>query len=169
MDTPALTDGVIVLDGHTTADTAAHLDGEDEEQARRFGWFPAHSTSETVTAAIAGWRHDWETEGDRRTFALRVLPRLDLAGGCEVRRVDGGCAETSYWVFPAFRGRGLAARAVRLVTDWVGPGLGVERLRLSIAPDNEASLRVARAADFTPLGERDEDGSRMLLFERSIS
>jgi len=166
---PALTDHVIVLDGHTADDIEAHLEGEDEELARRFGWFPVRSTRETVIAAIAGWQHDWDTEGDRRAFALRLLPGRELAGGCEVRRVADRCAEVSYWVFPAFRGRGLAGRAVRLVGDWAGPGLGVKRLRLSIAPDNEASLRVARAVGFAPVGERDENGLTMLLFERRLA
>jgi RimJ/RimL family protein N-acetyltransferase len=166
---PTLTDGVIVLDGYLTADLEAHLKGEDEEQARRFGWFPARSTRETVTAALADWQHDWETDGDRRTFALRLVAGRELAGGCEVRRVDDQVAEVSYWIFPAFRARGLAARAVRLVADWAGPGLGVAGLRLSIAPDNEASLRVAHAVGFTPVGERNEDGRAMLLFERPLA
>ena len=37
---PSLTDGVIVLNGHTDDDVAAHLAGEDDETARWFGWWP---------------------------------------------------------------------------------------------------------------------------------
>jgi RimJ/RimL family protein N-acetyltransferase len=166
MDTPCLTDGAIALDGYTAADTGAHLAGEDEEQARRFGWFPARSTPDTVAAAIAGWQRDWADDSGRHTFALRLLPGRDLAGGCEVRCTGDGCAEMSYWVFPAFRGRGLAARAVRLAADWAAAGLGTGVVRLAIEPDNAASMRVAAAAGFAPAGRRTEDGSPMLLFER---
>jgi hypothetical protein len=42
---PRLQDGVIVLDQYTDADAAAHLAGEDEETARRFGWWPESSAS----------------------------------------------------------------------------------------------------------------------------
>jgi hypothetical protein len=42
--TPRLTDGVVILDAHTMADVEAHLAGEDEEQALRFGWYPERST-----------------------------------------------------------------------------------------------------------------------------
>src|SRR6266571_3692807 len=49
---PILTDGVVVLDGHTLDDLDAHLAGEDEEQARRLGWYPASSTPETVRTAM---------------------------------------------------------------------------------------------------------------------
>lgn len=48
---PTLTDGVVVLTGHTSADVARHLSGEDEETARRFGWWPRHSTEQTVLDA----------------------------------------------------------------------------------------------------------------------
>ena len=38
--TPVLTDGVVRLNGFSLRDAAAHLAGEDDEQARRFGWYP---------------------------------------------------------------------------------------------------------------------------------
>ncbi|HEX6524795.1 MAG TPA: hypothetical protein VF070_33045, partial [Streptosporangiaceae bacterium] len=41
---PALRDGVVFLDRYTDDDIHAHLAGEDEETARRFGWWPTTST-----------------------------------------------------------------------------------------------------------------------------
>jgi RimJ/RimL family protein N-acetyltransferase len=58
----------------------------------------------------------------------------------------------SYWTFPAFRGRGFATRAVRLVTAWAFAQLHVARVELLIEPDNDASLAVARRAGFTREG-----------------
>ncbi len=66
-----LTDGVIVLNGYTNDDIAAHLAGEDEETAHRFGWWPQISTEATVRAAFNCWARNCETGGPTRTFATR--------------------------------------------------------------------------------------------------
>jgi hypothetical protein len=50
---PELRGERIVCNAHTGTDAAAHVAGEDGETARRFGWWPAHSTEETVRAAYA--------------------------------------------------------------------------------------------------------------------
>jgi len=152
MRTPTLTDGVVILDAHTPADVLPHLAGEDDEQARRFGWYPARSTEETVRTAISRWREQWTAEGPTRAFALRVGATGVLAGGCEVRLGQSGRAEMSYWVFPPFRGRGLAARGVKLLCEWAFADLNVARLELYIEPDNLASRAVARGAGFVEEG-----------------
>ena len=51
-----LTDGAVVLDAFQPEDAASHLAGEDEELARRFGWFPRRSTLAGVCESIARWR-----------------------------------------------------------------------------------------------------------------
>ncbi|HJP87908.1 MAG TPA: GNAT family N-acetyltransferase, partial [Candidatus Limnocylindrales bacterium] len=53
-----------------------------------------------------------------------------------------------YWLLPSARGRGLASDAVRLVATWATQELGVQRLRLATAPDNERSRRVAERNGF---------------------
>ena len=148
MNAPVLEDGVIALDAHTLADVVAHVAGEDDEQARRFGWYPRRSTEETAAAAIEAWQAQCAAGGPRRTFAIRELPGRALAGGCELRLEGDGRAALSYWTFPAFRGRGFATRAVRLVTGWAFAHLEVARVELLIEPDNHASLAVARRAGF---------------------
>jgi RimJ/RimL family protein N-acetyltransferase len=156
---PRLDDGVVALDAHTLADVAAHVAGEDPEQARRFGWHPKRSTPETATAAIEAWQAQWAAGGPQRAFAVRELPGGALAGGCELRLQSDGRAAMSYWTFPAFRGRGLATRAVRLVTAWAFAELAVVRVELHIEPDNHASLAVARRAGFTREGVLREHSS----------
>lgn len=149
---PRLSDGVIALDRHTLADADAHLAGEDEEQARRFGWYPARSTPETVRRAIVRWQREWATGSPTRVFAIREPETGELAGGCEVRVRDNGLAEMSYWVFPPFRGRRYASRAVILACDWAFAELGVERMEIYVEPDNAASRSVALLAGFTEEG-----------------
>jgi hypothetical protein len=41
---PVLNDGVIILNAYTDADAGAHAAGEDDETARRFGWWPEKTT-----------------------------------------------------------------------------------------------------------------------------
>lgn len=150
MTAPRLTDGVVVLDAFTLDDVAAHVAGEDEEQARRFGWYPARSSAETVRAAILRWQEGWRVDGRTRAFAVRSDG--ELVGGCELRLRDDAAAEISYWVFPLHRRRGLASRAVRLACAYGFSDLGIARIELYVQPDNHASRGVARTAGFTEEG-----------------
>jgi RimJ/RimL family protein N-acetyltransferase len=152
VDAPRLTDDVIVLDGHTLTDADAHLAGEDEEQARRFGWYPARSTAEGVRQAIEKWQRQWESRSATRVFAIREQQTGALAGGCEVRLGDNRIGEMSYWVFPPFRRQGYASRAIGLLCEWAFAELGVERMEIYVEPDNAASRGAARRAGFTEEG-----------------
>jgi RimJ/RimL family protein N-acetyltransferase len=149
---PTLDDGVIVLNAFTLDDVDAHLAGEDDEQARRFGWYPARSTLETVRDSIIRWEGDWRTDGPTRAFALRLASTGELAGGCELRLQYPGLAHMSYGVFPQHRRRGFASRGVRLLSAYAFASLGVTRLELHVAADNVASRGVAHRAGFTEEG-----------------
>jgi RimJ/RimL family protein N-acetyltransferase len=61
-----------------------------------------------------------------------------------------GCV--SYVVGAAHRGRGLASRAVRLMTEHAHRAHGLRQVLLEIEPDNEPSAAVARATGFRPAG-----------------
>jgi RimJ/RimL family protein N-acetyltransferase len=56
--------------------------------------------------------------------------------------------EIGYLVAPAARGRGVAQRAVSLLTDWGFDEIGLLRLELRIDVDNGASERVAERAGY---------------------
>jgi RimJ/RimL family protein N-acetyltransferase len=145
---PTLTDGVVRLDGFTLEDVEAQLAGEDEETARRFGWWPKRSTPETVAAAIGQWSAEWAAAGPVRAFAVRAAATGALVGHCELRLQDAGIAHVSYSTGRAHRGRGYASRALRLLSEWAFRAAGVERLELYAEPDNAASRGVARKAGF---------------------
>ena len=59
--------------------------------------------------------------------------------------------EIGYWVAPWGRGRGLAACAIRALTDWAH-AQGMRRVEIRVAPDNLASLLSAQRAGFTEEG-----------------
>jgi ribosomal-protein-alanine N-acetyltransferase len=162
---PELRGDRILLNAHTDDDAAAHVAGEDEETARRFGWWPAQSTEQGVRAAYADWARDWHNDGPRRTFAARDPGTGALVGGCELRIRPGGEAEVSYWTHAGQRGRGHARNALTLLAGYAA-SIGITRLEAHIAPDNHASRRVAEAAGFTQAGTVLDDGTEMIRYTR---
>lgn len=149
---PTLSDGVILLDGYTMADVEAQVNGEDEEFARRFGWYPERSTPKTVGDHILKTRNNWRDGAPRRAFAARDAVTRELVGGCELRLQGDGVAHMSWWTLAPYRRRGFAARAVRLATRYAFTHLGVERIEAYVESDNLGSRGVARSAGFAEEG-----------------
>ncbi len=75
-------------------------------------------------------------------------------GQLDVHRVDWvhRRAEAGIWVAPGFRGRGLAAGALRLAGAWLLEVCGLERLELLTEPDNQAMVAAALSAGLTAEG-----------------
>jgi RimJ/RimL family protein N-acetyltransferase len=173
-DVPRLTDGTVVLDAFRLTDAQSHLAGEDDELARRFGWFPRRSTLARARETIERWQAEWSNQGLTRCFATRLADggeradrgeRADggeraesgeLVGGCELRLRPDRTASMSYWTFPHHRRRGLASRAVRLAAEYAFACLDVTEIELYIEPDNAGSLGVARAAGFIAAGRGEQ-------------
>jgi RimJ/RimL family protein N-acetyltransferase len=101
---------------------------------------------------VRGWIKRYEDgldDGSRAGFAIRgndgaflgfaALVELDLE-----RRE----AEIGYMVDPVARGRGIASRAVELLTCWSFEELGLIRVELRIDVENPASERVARKSGY---------------------
>jgi RimJ/RimL family protein N-acetyltransferase len=155
---PVLTDDVVRLDAHRESDIAAHIEGEDDETARRFGWWPQRSSERTVRAAYEEWAQEWLTHGHRRTFAVRDVVDLRLVGGCELRIQPDGSGQVSYWTHATERRRGYAVRALQLLVGYAHD-LGMSQLESEVAADNAASRRVSERAGFVAVGEfTDEAG-----------
>jgi RimJ/RimL family protein N-acetyltransferase len=163
-DVPELRGDGIVLNAHHDDDAPAHVAGEDEETARRFGWWPQRSTEVTARAAYADWARSWREDGPRRTFAVRDPESGALVGGCELRLGAAASGEVSYWVHAGQRRRGYASGALRLLLGYAA-SIGVTRLEAHVAPDNDASRRVAQSAGFTQAGTvTEDDGTEMIRY-----
>jgi RimJ/RimL family protein N-acetyltransferase len=92
---------------------------------------------------------------ERRAAGKRVQLAVTADGGEPMGEVllmlselDLDVAEIGYAIGPAYRGRGLATRAVRVMTDFAHGTVGVSRLLLEIESGNAASAAVARAAGY---------------------
>jgi RimJ/RimL family protein N-acetyltransferase len=161
---PDLADGVVILTRYTDDDVRAHLAGEDEETARRFGWWPRTPTEATVQDTFAGYAHSWEKSGPIRAFALREQATGRLLGGCELRIQPGGSAHVTYWTSAQERGHGHATRSLILLLRYA-QSIGFDEVEAHIAPDNRASCRVAEKAGFRRTGPfTAADGATMIRY-----
>ena len=114
----------------------------------------------------------------RRSRLLRLVDGAELLGSISLHRIDqeqndGGIG---YWITPAARGHGLAARAAEAACAWASTDLGLYLIQLFHAVENTASARVADKAGFTYEGRlrqshRYGDGLRhdQLLWARLIT
>jgi RimJ/RimL family protein N-acetyltransferase len=172
-DVSLLTDGVVLLDRFAAADVDSLWAGENNHYARR-SCRPGPFTRRDIANRISHWQAQWQLGGRGRAFAVRETGSRRLVGGCvlEIRPEDSEIAELSYWVFPPYRHRGYASRAVELACRYAFDDLSVVRIELLIEPTNDASLRVACKSGFLRedlLGQRDRcsgDRSDMVLFSR---
>ncbi|GHG92151.1 GNAT family N-acetyltransferase [Streptomyces lanatus] len=156
-----LSDGVIALSPLVPADAEAHLAGEDEQLVRWLSGGPG--TREGVDAYIRHCGEQWAAGGSLRAFGIRVGVGETLAGTIDLRfAAEGltrGQVNVAYGLYPAWRGRGLATRAVLLVCRYAA-GEGVSGAVIQVEPGNAASAAVARRAGFAPGGQRfTEDGT----------
>jgi RimJ/RimL family protein N-acetyltransferase len=166
---PELRGDRIVLNAHSGNEAAAHAAGEDEETARRFGWWPAYSTEETVRAAYADWAKNWQNDGPVRAFAARDPGSGVLVGGCELRIGPDGTGEVSYWTHASQRGRGYARNALALLVGYAA-SIGVIGLEAHVSSGNHASRRVAEAVGFAHAGTvTDNAGTEMIRYTRDAS
>jgi RimJ/RimL family protein N-acetyltransferase len=74
--------------------------------------------------------------------------------------------EIGYTIFARHRRNGYAAEAARALVDWAAHEHGIEHFVASVAPANEASLRLVRGLGFVQTGSRiDAEDGEELVFE----
>ncbi len=94
------------------------------------------------------------SEAGRRAgtdLSLLVVDRDDrLLGSTGLHEISekNRRAEIGYWTDAGARGRGVATRAVRLLSRYAFETLPIERIDIAVEPGNEASRRVAERAGF---------------------
>ena len=98
---------------------------------------------------IASWAGRWQANTDA-SWAVTLPPDDRAFGYASLRTLlpAEATAQVSYWVLPAARGTGAAARAARAVTRWGFETLGLHRIYLTHSVANVPSCRVAAQAGF---------------------
>lgn len=145
---PILTDGVVRLRAHSEADVDRIVEQCTDPQSLRWTQVPRDYTSDMAREWITDIAKGWDGDGDR----LWAIEGADDAKGCFLGSIDlrpraAGRAEVGYGLHPEGRGRGLMARALRLVCQyWFDAG--GQRVDWYAERGNFASWGPARAAGF---------------------
>jgi RimJ/RimL family protein N-acetyltransferase len=145
---PHLADDAIRLEPLTEAHVASIAAIADDPDIVRFTRVPSGADETFVRAWIGRYESGWQ-EGNRAGYAIRTAGG-EVAGfaalvDLDLERREG---EIGYLVAPAARGRGIAPRAVELLTRWGFDELGLLRLELRIDVQNSASEIVAQRSGY---------------------
>lgn len=104
-----------------------------------------------ITQALAGWTKSGGVHGG----GLVIDAAESFVGMIYLTPSGNNGVEISYGVAPPARRRGIATRALRLITDWAVTSGAFTSVELRIAENHVASRRVAEKAGFH-LQERSE-------------
>ena len=149
---PVLTDGRVVLRAAELRDLPAIEAGIHDPSVIRWIGPPEGSAQDVLRQNEQRW-----------ALGSPTLSICELDGTCvgkvwvNVREADRSTGFVGYWLLPVARGRGLATSAVRLISAWAMGELGLTRLRLTTAPENERSQRVAVRSGFRRLSSAAEE------------
>ena len=145
----------------TQVDHADLLALTEDGAVRDFTYVPTGADADFVHGWIERYELGWQ-DGSRAGFVARDATGDGFLGFASVVHLDleGRQGEIGYAIAPPARGRGIAGRAVSLLTDWGFSELGLIRLELRIDVKNPASERVAERA-----GYRREGVLRSLAFK----
>jgi ribosomal-protein-alanine N-acetyltransferase len=171
---PELTDGVVRLRRWSERDVACIEAAATDER------IPAGTTVPAVFTADAG-----------RAFVRRQWSRLEHGEGLSLAVADAdggealglavllvrpqpGVAGLGYWIVPAARRRGRAARAIGLLSGWALCHAEIARVEAWVDPGNEPSQRALASAGFVREGVLRaflSDGARRgdaVVFSRTV-
>ena len=144
-DAPPLTDGVVVLRAPVDDDAAAMAAAVRASVAELRPFMP-WATEDYGEADALGWIRG-EHDPDELSYLIIGDDGL-LAGGCglnlfnEVNRY----ANLGFWLRSDRTGRGSATRATKLLARHGLTSVGLERIEILMAVENERSRRVAERA-----------------------
>jgi len=152
---PPLTDGVILLEPISERFVPDFHALAEDPGVLRFTRVPERRDARFVAGWIAGYVQGWD-DGARAGFAVVEPDGGAFLGMCGLIRIDWEAseAEIGYVVAPLARGRGLAPRAIELVSRWGLDELGLARIEAVIDVENDASQKVAERVGYKREGVR---------------
>lgn len=167
---PELTDGVVLLRAHSEADFDRIIEQCQDSRSLRWTTIPRPYDETCARQFFDLIRDGWDREGEGTTTLYWAVAAADeperFLGSVDLMRSGRGSGEVGFGLHPAGRGRGLMARAVRLVlAEAQRRGISPVRWRADVG--NWPSRRVAWACGFRQDGvlpsmavQSDVDGQR---------
>ena len=147
---PPLADEVIALRSWRAEDVPALVSAMRDPSIAHWTFVPWPYSDGDARAFLA-------RQGRERTAGASLALAIEsasgppgLLGGIGIEPIDvpSGRGELGYWVDREARGRGIATRAVRLLSAWALAELRLHRLEILPFAGNAASERVAEHAGF---------------------
>ena len=157
-----LFDEAVVLRPWISSDATFMVEASRDPAIERYNG-PVPASAADAVAVIERIQESWRTlevDGDPTGAAFAIVDAAlgEPVGMCGIDDWSStDVAQFGYWLAAGARGRGLATRAVTLMTGWLFD-LGAARVFLTIQSDNAASAAVARRAGFTYEGTLRADG-----------
>jgi RimJ/RimL family protein N-acetyltransferase len=147
-----LTDGVLRLRPELAQDAQALWETASDPESMRWALRPLGSYTELCTR-IDQTESSWVL-GHSAHWTVLDLATGAVVGDAGVRVLDPllGRANLGYATHPAWRGRGIAVRAARLVSAWASALPGIGRVEASANVGNAPSQRVLERAGFVREG-----------------
>ena len=145
---PPLADDEIRLVPLTPAHVSAMLALTADPDVVSFTRAPAGADEAFARGWIQRYEDGW-TDGSKAGFAITAPDGAFLGFAAIVDlALEKREGEIGYMVAPAARGRGIAPRAVELLTRWAFDGLELLRIELLIDVRNAASETVAQRSGY---------------------
>jgi RimJ/RimL family protein N-acetyltransferase len=144
-----ISDDVIRLRLRTDADNSAIVEACRDPDIVRFTRVP-ESYDESMAAEWAAESKRQRDAGTGLHLVVAPVEGDELLGSIGLRMAPGeGRCDLGYWLAPWGRRRGVMTRAVVLLSRWAFEALPVDRVEITIEPENSASRAVAERAGFT--------------------
>ncbi|MFF1695114.1 GNAT family N-acetyltransferase [Streptomyces sp. NPDC058257] len=141
-----LADGVVAVRLRRESDLPAIGAASHDPQTRR--WLDDEPMDEAALGtSMAKVEEAWRS-GRAAPLLIADAETDEPVGIINLQFRDDEVATVAYSVFPAYRGRGIAPRAVRLLAGWALGDLGLTQLLLEAAAENTSSVRVAEKCGF---------------------
>ena len=151
LEPPTLIDGNLILRPRRLEDVDALVAACQDPEIPRWTMVPSPYTREHAVDFLA--RAGEEAASGESVGLFAVDAEGTLLGSFSLMDLlsEPGYGEIGYWLAAAARGRGLATRAVRLLTRWGHNVLGLERIEIHVDVDNAPSHGVAQRAGYERL------------------
>ena len=131
------------------------IDSSREHLERFLPWPPDCRSEEDVISRLETWEMQAQM-GNGACWGIfeRTSKGFELAGCIFIGWVhlEHRSATVSYWLGQAFTGRGLATESLAILSRFCFKTLGLNRLEITAAVQNHASIGVARRCGFQEEG-----------------